>query len=94
VPPRDPVLERYTGVYANIWGQDAVVRWGDGLAILDLRSRDPKNDMELLRHTGEHTFRRVRGDDGSLGETVHFQVGEDGAVRRFQQHSIWMDKVR
>jgi CubicO group peptidase (beta-lactamase class C family) len=94
LPPRDPALERYTGVYASIWGQDAVVRWGDGLAILDLRSRDPKNDMEQLRRTGEHTFRRVRGDDGSLGETVYFEVGEDGAVRRFQQHSIWQDRVR
>jgi CubicO group peptidase (beta-lactamase class C family) len=93
-PERDAGLDRYTGVYDSIWDQAAVVRWGDGLAILDLTSRDPRNDLQVLRRTGEHAFQRVRSDDQSPGETVVFEVGEDGAVRRFQQHSIWLDKVR
>ncbi len=93
-PARNPDWERYTGVYDNIWGQVAIVPWEDGLAMLELESRDPAKSMMRLQHVGEHTFRRVRKDDESLGETVYFEVGADGAVRRFKQHSIWMNKLR
>ena len=93
-PARDGDRDRYTGVYDSIWGQVAVVQWDDGLAMLELESRDPAKSMARLQPTGEHTFRRVRTDDESLGETVYFEVDADGAVQRFQQHSIWMNKVR
>lgn len=91
---RDPGFDRYCGVYDNIWGQTAIVRWGESLAELDLDTRDPKKDLIKLKHVGEHTFRRIRDDDKSLGETVVFELAEDGTVRRFQQHSIWTVKVR
>ncbi|NGX15813.1 serine hydrolase domain-containing protein [Wenzhouxiangella sp. XN24] len=93
-PARNAEWLRYTGVYDNIWGQVAIVPWQDGLALLYLGSRDPAKDMVRLRHVGEHTFRRVRNDDDSLGETVYFEPGEDGTVRRFKRHSIWMNKLR
>jgi CubicO group peptidase (beta-lactamase class C family) len=93
-PARDGDRDRYTGVYESIWGQVAVVPWEDGLAMLGLASRDPAQSMVRLQPAGEHTFRRVRTDDESLGETVYFEVDADGTVRRFQQHSIWMNKVR
>jgi CubicO group peptidase (beta-lactamase class C family) len=91
---RDPALDRYCGIYDTVWGQTAIVRWGEGLAALELASRDPKGDMVKLKHVGEHTFRRIRDDDESLGETIVFEMAEDGTVRRFQQHSIWEVKVR
>jgi hypothetical protein len=25
---------------------------------------------------------------------VYFELGEDGTVRRFKRHSIWMNKLR
>ena len=93
-PARNAEWARYTGVYDSIWGQVAIVPWEDGLALLELQSRDPAQDLVRLQHVGEHTFRRVRKDDESLGETVYFELGEDGAVRRFQRHSIWMNKLR
>ncbi len=94
-PQRDPDLDRYTGVYDDfVWGQEAIVRWQDGLAALWLASRDPAEDLVQLRKVGEHTFRRVRKDDGTLGETFVFEVGADGEVTRFIQHSHWMVKVR
>jgi uncharacterized protein YuzE len=50
--------------------------------------------MVKLKKTGEHVFRRIRKDDESLGETVLFEVDEDGNVTRFLQHSNWAVKVR
>jgi len=93
-PAQNAAWDRYTGVYDSIWGQVAIVQWEDGLAMLELESRDPARDMMRLQHAGEHTFRRVREDDDSLGETVYFELGEDGTVRRFKRHSIWMTKLR
>lgn len=93
-PAQDAAWERYTGVYDSIWGQVAIVPWEDGLAMLELESRDPAKDMLRLQHVGEHTFRRVREDDESLGETVFFELGEQGTVQRFKRHSIWLNKLR
>ncbi|MEE9291632.1 MAG: serine hydrolase, partial [Acidobacteriota bacterium] len=93
-PKRDRSLDRYVGVYDSIWGQTAIIRWEDGLAALGLRSRDPKNALTKLKKTGEHTFRRIRKDDESLGEAFEFDVAEDGKVTRFKRHSNWVLKVR
>jgi CubicO group peptidase (beta-lactamase class C family) len=92
--PRDPQFDRYVGVYDTIWSQEAVVRWNDGLAIVRLKSRSPAKSMTKLEHVSGHTFRRIRDHDEGLGETVTFEVGDDGTVHRFKQHSIWMNKVR
>jgi hypothetical protein len=95
VPERDPELDRYVGIYADTdWGQVAVVRWNDGLAMLSLSTRSPGKALSKLKKTGEHTFRRIRKDDESLGETVVFEVDEDGDVTRFIHHSNWSVKVR
>ncbi len=95
VPERDPELDRYTGIYDSIWGQMAVLRWEDGLAILWLRTRDPKEGLFQLKKTGEHTFRLVRKDDEEvLGQEFVFEVDDDGAVTRYKTHSNWYLKVR
>jgi CubicO group peptidase (beta-lactamase class C family) len=93
-PKRDSKLERYVGIYDSAWGQKAVVRWEDGLAQLSLRTRSPKKSLQKFKKVDEHTFRRIRDDDESLGETLFFEVGEDGAVTRVLQHSNWSTKVR
>jgi hypothetical protein len=93
-PERDAGLDRYVGIYDSIWGQEAVITWKDGLALIPLRTRNPKDSLETLRKVGGHTFRRVRDDDGSLGETVVFDVSEEGRATRFKQHSNWYVRVR
>jgi CubicO group peptidase (beta-lactamase class C family) len=93
-PEREPALNRYVGIYESIWGHAAVVRWGDGLATVGLGSRDPKQSMETLVRDGDHVFRRVRKDDGTLGERVVFDVADDGVVTRIGRDSNWMVKVR
>jgi CubicO group peptidase (beta-lactamase class C family) len=93
-PERPAGLERYTGIYGSIWYEAVVSRWEDGLALLQLDSRDPAADLVRLRQVGEHTFRRVREDDQSLGEEVYFEVGPDGTATRYRRHSIWQDRRR
>jgi CubicO group peptidase (beta-lactamase class C family) len=92
-PARDPELDRYVGVYGSIWGQEAIIRWEDGLAVLGLGSRNPKKAITKLKKTGEHTFRRIREDDGELGETFVFDVDGDGTASRFKQHSNWSARI-
>jgi len=91
---RDPSLDRYVGIYDTVWGQEAVVRWEDGLAHISLLTRNPKSSLTKLKKVDEHTFRRIRDDDGSLGETFFFEVAEDCTVTRMRQHSNWSIKVR
>jgi CubicO group peptidase (beta-lactamase class C family) len=94
-PKRDPELDRYTGIYDSIWGQVAIVRWDDGLAMLWLRTRDPAETLNKLKKTGEHTFRRIREDDDEVpGEEYVFDVTEDGTVTQVTWHSNPYKKVR
>jgi CubicO group peptidase (beta-lactamase class C family) len=96
LPARDPALDRYIGVYDAVWGRDAIVRWGEGLAVVDLNSRavDPEDWIQPLRLVEGTTFRRVRSDDDSLGETWAFEVDADGRVLGVVAHSHPMTRVR
>jgi CubicO group peptidase (beta-lactamase class C family) len=89
-PPKTatPSLAAYTGSYDEFpWGGETlVVAWGDGLAAVTLPTMTPMKDLERLRKTGEHTFRRVRSD-GTLGEEIRFEPGPDGRATRYWQHS-------
>lgn len=93
-PVRDGSLERYVGVYSSIWGQTAVVPWNEGLALLDLASSTPAKNLERFQHVEGDTFRRIREGDASPGETLRFELGEDGQARRFNRHSIWEERVQ
>ena len=88
-PPseRDPEFNRYVGTYDTVWGRFAIVRWKDGLAVVDLDQRDPFDDLPTLKHVEGHTFRRVRSDDESLGEAWRFVVDADGRVLSVTSHS-------
>lgn len=96
LPARDPSLDRFVGVYDTVWGRDAVVRWGEGLAVVDLNSRavDPEDWIQPLKPVEGTTFRRVRSDDDSLGETWVFEVDADGRVLGVTAHSLPMMRVR
>ena len=91
----DPALRRYTGTYtAQPWaGEVAVLPWEDGLALLFLPTMEPVKDLEKLKKTGEHTFRRIREDE-TLGEVVAFEMGPDGRAARFTQHSNVHERMK
>ena len=81
-------LSPYVGSYDEFpWGGETIiVPWGDELAAVSVPSMEPMKDMDRLRKVGENTFRRVR-DDGSLGETIRFEIGPDGRATKLWQHS-------
>jgi CubicO group peptidase (beta-lactamase class C family) len=86
--PHDPSLDAFAGSYdAFPWdGEEIVVPWGDGLGIIGAPTTNPLKALDFYRKTGERTFRRVR-DDGTLGETITFELGPDGKVDRLVQFS-------
>ncbi|NKI36366.1 serine hydrolase [Wenzhouxiangella sp. XN79A] len=92
-PERNPDFARYEGVYKSIWGQTAVVRWDEGLAVLGLSSRTPAESLERFEHVEGASFRRIRADGDTSGETLRFELGPDGEVMRFQRHSIHMERI-
>ncbi|HXG58888.1 MAG TPA: serine hydrolase domain-containing protein [Thermoanaerobaculia bacterium] len=81
-------LAPYVGSYDSFpWsGETIVAAWGDELLFIGLPTMDPMKEPAKFRRTGEHRFRRVR-KDGSLGETVVFDIGPDGRAIRYWQHS-------
>jgi len=92
----DPDLDRYLGSYdgaPSFSGEVAVVRWEDGLALLNLPTVDPVKSLTKLKKAGEHRFRRIRSDD-SLGEEVVFEVGRDGKAARFTRHNNYYPRVK
>lgn len=86
----DTALQKYVGSYSDApWGGGlAALVWDDGLALLGLPTTDPMKALTKFRRVaGEpHTFRRVR-DDGTLGETIRFELGPDGRATRYWQFS-------
>lgn len=93
--PVDSTLHAYTGTYSvQPWGSEvAIVTWEDGLAMVGLPNNDPLGSMTRLRKTGDHTFRRIRRDDG-LGETVTFEMGPDGKAAGYVQHGNRYPRIR
>jgi CubicO group peptidase (beta-lactamase class C family) len=91
---RDGGFERYVGTYDTVWGRFAIVHWKDGLAAIDLDDRDPFDEMTTLEHVEEHTFRRIRNDDRSPGETWVFDIDTDGTVISVTSHSNPARRVR
>ena len=81
-------LTAYIGSYDEFpWGGETIiVPWGDELAAVSVPTMEPVKDMERLQKVGEHKFRRVR-DDGTLGETITFEIGPDGRATKFWQFS-------
>jgi CubicO group peptidase (beta-lactamase class C family) len=86
--PAAATLAMYAGSYdAFPWdGESLILVWGDGLATVDLPTTEPMKNLDRLRKTGEHTFRRVRSD-GTLGETFRFEMGPDGKAAKVWVHS-------
>jgi CubicO group peptidase (beta-lactamase class C family) len=96
--PADPAaaaLSAYAGSYdAFPWdGETLVVVWGDGLATVDMPTTEPMKNLDRLRKTGDHTFRRVRSD-GTLGETFRFEMGPDGKAAKVWVHSNAYPRMR
>ncbi len=89
-------LEEYTGLYnAQPWGSEKkVLTWYGHLAVVDLPSDNPLEDMTLLQHVSGDVFRRIRRDD-DLGEEIRFERDENsGKVTKMWGHSNYLVKMK
>jgi CubicO group peptidase (beta-lactamase class C family) len=88
-------LAKFVGVYdAYPWGgEDQVIPWEGGLAVIGLPTDNPREALAKLRHVEGNTFRRIK-DDGSLAEEITFELGPDGQVLRMKQHSNYSNRIR
>ncbi len=87
-------FDKYVGAYSSSFGGEiAVLKWEDGLAMLDLPTDEPMKDLAKLRHVDNDTFRRIR-KDGALGETIVFEAGPDGSIARMVHFSNDYPRLR
>jgi CubicO group peptidase (beta-lactamase class C family) len=89
-------LEAYTGLYnAQPWSSEKrIISWYGYLAIVDLPSTTPLEDMTLLYHVKDDTFRRIRRDE-TLGEEFTFERNPTtGKVQRMWFHSNFAEKIK
>jgi hypothetical protein len=81
-------MDRLCGRYANLWGVLDIVRLGGALFALDPTADDPAEELLKLEVTGPTTLRmgHERGY-GSSGETLDFDLTDDGQVRSIRGDS-------
>ena len=89
-------LNEYAGNYDYYaWrGEHLIVPWKGNLAMFTLPSDDPVNDMQQYKYVSKDTFRRVRKDDGSLGEELRFERDASGKVVRLITNSNFENKLK
>ena len=81
-------VDRLCGRYANLWGVLDIVRLGGGLYAIDPTAADPAEVPVELEVTGPTTVRIGHASGyGSSGETLEFDLGDDGMVRSIRGSS-------
>ncbi len=87
-------LDAYLGSYDNRpWsGEDMVVRWKDGLAMIAMPSMDPLGNLVRLKHIDGDRFRTIRSDDQD-GHEVSFRRNAAGAVTHIEYHEVVWPKM-
>lgn len=76
----------FTGKYRSSWGDLQVLLFNGELVMIDPSQPDPTLTMSQLEPAGEFTF-QIRAPVGFLadGETVTFELNEDGEVQRVKR---------
>jgi CubicO group peptidase (beta-lactamase class C family) len=89
-------LDMYAGNYDDYtWlGEDIIVPWKGKLAVFSVPSDDPAASMQLYKYISGDTFRRIRSDDGSLGEELRFEKDANGKVIRVWHNNNFENKIK
>ena len=89
-------LKLYSGRYDNyVWsGEILVMPYKGKLLMFGLPSDKPAENFNLFKHIQGDTFRRIRPDDGSLGEELKFEKNQNGEIERMWWSSNYRNKIR
>lgn len=89
-------LEQFTGLYNGqpYESEKKVLIWYGHLAIINLPSRNPLEDMTLLQHIQGDVFRRIRRDNGLGDEIVFERDPNTGKVTKMWVHSNYSVKLK
>jgi len=92
----DPALNKYQGTYSSYpWGgENAVLIWKDGLAIVSFPTNDPLGGLEILKHIEGNRFRAIGGNGEPAAEETIFEVDGSGKVTGMWNESNFKPKVR
>ncbi|HYF29512.1 MAG TPA: serine hydrolase domain-containing protein [Chitinophagaceae bacterium] len=92
---RNVDLSVYEGRYDSYtWsGEVAVIAVKGKLLTMNLPSGSPADAISEYRYIKKDTFRRIRPDDGSLGEELVFERDGNGQVKSFRVHSLYRNKI-
>ena len=94
--PENGPLDDFTGSYdMSPWdGEQMIIRWKDGLAVISLPTENPMNSLTRLKHIKGDRFHTIRHDDGEPGHEVHFLRDENGTVTRMRAHSMDLPRLK
>lgn len=85
-------IGRYNGQPYS--AEKQVLSWYGHLAVIDLPSDNPLEEMVLVQHVSGDVFRRIRRDD-ALGEEIRFERDEKtGKVTRMWRHSNYAVRLK
>jgi len=89
-------LEQFTGLYNGqpYDSEKKILSWYGNLVILDLPSKNPLEDMILLKHIDGDVFRRIRRDEGLGEEYVFERDPKTGKVSKYWVHSNYSVKLK
>ena len=89
-------LKAYEGLYDNYsWsGETAIIAAKGKLLMIGLPSNSPADNITEFRFVKKDTFRRIRPDDGTLGEELKFERDEKDQVKTFRINSLYRNKIQ
>ncbi len=89
-------LKAYEGLYDNYsWsGETAIIAAKGKLLMIGLPSNSPADNITEFRFIKKDTFRRIRPDDGTLGEELTFQRDDTDQVKSFRINSLYRNKIK
>ena len=94
--PEEIDLDEYTGIYsAQPFGSEKkVLSWYGHLAVLDLPSTNPLEDMTLLKHVTGDIFQKIRRDESAGEEFVFERDQKTGKITRMWANSNYSVKLK
>ncbi|NTU46090.1 serine hydrolase [Candidatus Roizmanbacteria bacterium] len=90
-----PNLQKYEGIYRDIWGDSAVAAIGDTLVTFSPNAFSPLSHAAILKPVGNNVFEIVGGDEEeNAGELAYFDLDKDGKGRKVRWGATYAEIIK